>query len=245
MKSTAAKPDATRVSSAAPGGGVGDSMKPIQNTPGRSLFNMLRKPRLSGVSSAVRALALSGLVLAAAAIMGVATPAMADFPPPGEDGGSDPTVGTLPMVGDTDAEFLDQTVTLRGRNADLRTAIVSVTGDGAYESIDLGDGRSWIRYYGDVQLELDLASLAEVEVEIFTGFEGGGLSYSVGQANGFGSVRRAPTGSVIRLDPIRFTNTGLLNQTLFVAGFHQIGVRTMTSLDLVPTDGTIVIRQDV
>ncbi|WP_419190434.1 hypothetical protein [Saltatorellus ferox] len=181
-------------------------------------------------------------------MLGLASTAAADMPPSGGrdgDGGSDPTVGTLPSVGGSDVDFLDQTVTLRGSSEALRHAVVSVGGDGAYESIDLGNGTSWIRYYGDIQLELDLASLADVDVEIFTGFEGQGLSYTVGQAIGFGSVRRVPTGSVIRLDPVRLTNAGLLQRTLFVAGFHQIGVRTMTSLELMAADGTVVIRQDV
>ncbi|MFT6109605.1 MAG: hypothetical protein ACJA2W_002527 [Planctomycetota bacterium] len=54
---------------------------------------------------------------------------------------------------------------------------------------------------------------------------------------------------MIRLDPIRFANAGLLDQTLFVAGFHRIGQRTMTSLErrqgTQAQAGSILIRQDV
>ncbi|MFT6831500.1 MAG: hypothetical protein ACJAZN_001664, partial [Planctomycetota bacterium] len=57
------------------------------------------------------------------------------------------------------------------------------------------------------------------------------------------------SGGVIRLDPIRFANAGLLDQTLFVAGFHRIGQRTMTSLErrqgTQAQAGSILIRQDV
>jgi hypothetical protein len=192
--------------------------------------------------SSVQALALASLAFICTAVFAVAAL-------PGPDGGGDPTVGTLPMLGKSEGDFLDQTLTLRGFSEDIEAAIIDVGGNGAVEKIDLGNDRSWIRYYGHVQIELDLASLANIEVEIFTGFEGRGLSYVVGQANGFGTVRRLASGGVIRLDPIRFANAGLLDQTLFVAGFHRIGQRTMTSLErrqgTQAQAGSILIRQDV
>ena len=183
---------------------------------------------------------------AAIALSLLVAPAIADFdPPPSGDGGSDPTVGTLPTYGDSRFEGLDQTVTLRGSFEDVRAAFVSATGHGAIEAIDLGEGDVWIRYYGDIALSLNLAELADVEVSIFTGFEGEGLTYSIGQANGFGEARSVGVGSDIRLDPLRFKLSGLLDDTLFVAGLHQTGARTMTSLEFLPVDGVVVIRQDI
>lgn len=162
-----------------------------------------------------------------------------------DDSGSDPTVGTLPSYGNSDFDHIDQTVTLRGSYADLRAAVVSAQGAGAVEAIDLGDGNYWIRYYGDVDLELDLEALTRLEVEIFSGFQGNGLNYSVGQANGFGEPRHLVAGGSIRLDPLRFHVSGLLDETVFVACLHRTGDRTMTSMDFRPVDGTVVIRQDI
>ncbi len=198
-------------------------------------------------TSPARALAaacLCAVFASAAALTLTSSPALADLTPSG-DNGSDPTVGTLPSLGNSDYESLDQTVTLRGSYADLRAAVVSANGVGAVEAIDLGDGDYWIRYYGDVMLELDLAALTNLEVSIFTGFEGNGLTYSVGQANGFGEPRQIGVGGDIRLDLLRFKLTGLLDDTLFIAGLHQTGERTMTSLDFRPVDGVVVIRQDI
>ena len=164
---------------------------------------------------------------------------------PSGEGGSDPSVGTLPSMGDQDFDFPDQTVTLRGSVDALRAAVVSANGVGAVEAIDLGDDQLWIRYFGNVQLELNLAALADVEVSIFTGFQGDGLTYSIGQANGFGEARRIASGGSIPLDPLRLRLSGLLDDTLFVAGLHQSGARTMTSLDFSPVDGVVTIRQDL
>lgn len=208
-------------------------------------FSRARRALSAG---SAKAAAISLGTFAAIAVAGwiTASAAMADLgPPPSGDRGSDPTVGTLPSHGSSDFDALDQTITLRGTAADLRAAVVSASGDGAIESIDLGDGQLWLRYYGDVALELNLAVLADVEVAIFSGFQGGGLSYSVGQAIGFGEARRIAAGGSIRLDPLRFQVAGLLDDTLFVAGLHQSGARTLTSLDFQPVDGIVVIRQDI
>lgn len=204
-------------------------------------------PRLG----AVFATCLSVALVAVAAVALTVAPAKADLtPPPTGDSGSDPTVGTLPSLGNSQFDALDQTLTLRGTYADLRDAVASASGNGAVEAIFLGENEFgedeyWMRYYGDVQLELDLAALTNLEVSIFTGFEGNGLTYSVGQANGFGEPRQMGVGGDIRLDLLRFKLTGLLDDTLFVAGLHQNGARTMTSMDFHPVDGTVVIRQDI
>ena len=71
----------------------------------------------------------------------------------GDSSGGDPTVGTLPMTGGEGVD-LDQTVTLRGATELIRSAIVKADGDGGVEVIDLGTGESWVRFYGDVELEL-------------------------------------------------------------------------------------------
>ncbi len=195
-----------------------------------------------------RILSLSLAALAAVVATSVLAVAAFDAPPGGDGGGddgSDPTVGTLPMIGDTEDDFFDQTLTLRGRTADVAAAVGDASGNGAAEIIDLGNGEVWVRYFGDVTLELDLSQLAGVQVGIFTGFEGNGMSYSVGQATGFGDVRRLPSGSDIKLDPIRLVNSGVLGQTLMLGGLHQDGTRTMTTIDYVTVDGMIVLRQDV
>ncbi len=203
----------------------------------------------TGLGKALLALGCASMGAAAliAALSLTAAPAIADFdgPPGSGDDGSDPTVGTLPTYGDSGFDLIDQTITLRGSFADVRAAYVDVSGAGAKEAIDLGDGQVWIRYYGDIQLELNLAALANVEVSIFSGFEGNGLTYAIGQANGFGDTRVIGAGGDIRIDPLRFNQAGLLGETLFVAGLHQTGARTMTSLDYRANDGVVVIRQDI
>jgi len=148
-------------------------------------------------------------------------------------------------VGDVDAEFFDQTITMRGPAAAIDAAIVFEGGVGAREVIDLGDGDVWIRFYGDIQLELDLAKLGSIEVEIFTGFDGDGMSYAVGGTSGFGSVRHLGPGGEIGLDPQRLADMGLLDDTLFLMGLHQSGQRTQTSAEMLPNDGHVLLRQDV
>lgn len=56
--------------------------------------------------SSVQALALASLAFICTAVFAVAAL-------PGPDGGGDPTVGTLPMLGKSEGDFLDQTLTLR------------------------------------------------------------------------------------------------------------------------------------
>lgn len=196
--------------------------------------------------SGARAFTSTLVALLASSLLAMAV--AKDFPPGGDGGGedgSDPTVGTLPMLGDTDDEFFDQTVTLRGLAVDVANAVIAVGGVGAAELIDLGNGEVWVRYYGDITLELDVAELTNVDVAIFTGFEGNGMSYSIAQSNGLGDVRRLPSGSSIALEPTRYVSFGLLDQTLFLGGLHQDGTRTMTALDYEAVDGVVVIRQDV
>ncbi|MEM8709724.1 MAG: hypothetical protein AAGG01_02130 [Planctomycetota bacterium] len=208
-------------------------------------------PTVSSSSALVRSRWHSVRSLALLALGGLATAmwAAADLipPPPGDDG-SDPTVGTLPMVGDSDDDFFDQTITLRGLQEAIDQALVSATGDGATEVIDLGGGNVWIRFYGDVSLELDLDSLNGIEVEIFTGFEGDGMTYAIGEGSdlgSFGSARRLGPGGEIGLDPLRLMDADLLDSPLHVMGLHFNGVRTHTSVELMPNDAHVVLRQDV
>ena len=108
----------------------------------------------------------------------------------GDSSGGDPTVGTLPMTGGEGVD-LDQTVTLRGATELIRSAIVKADGDGGVEVIDLGTGESWVRFYGDVELELDLSILVGLELGIFGGFEGGGFGVRGGDRGRSGITLRA------------------------------------------------------
>ena len=167
------------------------------------------------------------------------------FDDPGEgDGGGDPTVGTLPMHGGGNAPF-DQTTTLRGRTQDIRAAIVDASGDGSVEVVPLGNGEAWVRFYGDVTVELDLSVLTSIEVGIFAGFDGGGMAYAVATPEGLGSTYTLESGYSVALDPIRFANTGLLDESIEIHAFHRAGVRTLTRLERGPAGGTLLIHQDV
>lgn len=197
--------------------------------------------------SSIRKTMLSGRRLLPAALVATCTAwgAAATLALDGEgDSGSDPTVGTLPMYGG-ESDWLDQTLTLRGRVEDVRAAVPSAGGDGALDIVDLGNGEAWYLFYGDVEVELDLAALADVEVGIWAGFDGGGMAYSVATPNGFGSAFTLEAGYSVELDPLRFENTGLLEAPLEIHAFHRAGVRTLTEFELDPTGTTLTVRQDV
>lgn len=180
-------------------------------------------------------------VLVACCLAGGATLATA-FDDDG-DSGSDPTVGTLPMGGSDDVE-LDQTLTLRGRLGNLEV-VHDATGDGSFDLLDLGNGESLLRFYGDVQVELRLAVLAEIDLSIWSGFAGEGMAYAVETADGIGSTQGLFAGESLPLDPIRFANAGLLDGPMDVHGYHRTGVRTKTTLEFDATSRMLIVTQDV
>ena len=163
---------------------------------------------------------------------------------PGEDSGGDPTVGTLPITGNS-GQVLDQTLILRGVVEELEAAIKDASGRGYVDVIPLQGGMALMRFYGDVRVELDLGALANVEVGIWAGFEGGGMAYAIGTPDGLGAPHMVASGYDIPLDPIRYANAGLLDEPLSIHAFHRIGQRTKTTLEMRPSTGTVVIFQDV
>jgi len=161
------------------------------------------------------------------------------------DSGGDPTVGTLPITGNS-GQVLDQTLTLCGSVENLRAAIDDrASGMGCVDVIPLQGGMALMRFYGDVRVELDLGMLANIEVGIWAGFEGGGMAYAIGTPDGLGAPHMVASGYDIPLDPIRYANVGLLDEPLSIHAFHRIGQRTKTTLEMRPSTGTVVIFQDV
>lgn len=159
---------------------------------------------------------------------------------------SDPTVGTLPMRGDGGEAELDQTITLRGSLEDLRDAlVVDATGNGFVEVIDLGQGQGWVRFFGDVRLELSADSLANVQVAIFSGFEGGGMRYVVQTSLGYGTVQNLMGGYELPIDLVRLSTARVLEEPAFIYAMHRTGARTATSIQSDPVTGNVVIFQDV
>lgn len=162
----------------------------------------------------------------------------------GGDSGGDPTVGTLPITGNS-GQALDQTLTLRGNVEDLDAAIQDADGRGHVDIIPLQGGMALMRFYGDVRIELDLGALANIEVGIWAGFEGGGMAYAIETPGGLGTPHLVASGYDVVLDPIRYANVGLLEEPLLIHAFHRIGQRTKTTLEMRPSAGTVVIFQDV
>lgn len=164
----------------------------------------------------------------------------------GKDGsfGSDPTVGTLPMTGGDGSEF-DQTLTLRGDVQVLRTALRGATGDGYIEVIDTGDGQAWARFYGDVRIEVAVFALPEIQVGLFSGFQGSGMHYVVGGPRGFAAPRALAAGYELPLDLTRAVSAGLLQQPLYIYARHRSGERTSTALEMGQDGATVVLHQDV
>jgi len=160
----------------------------------------------------------------------------------GGDSGGDPTVGTLPMTGGEGVD-LDQTVTLRGATEVVRAAILAADGEGGVEIIDLGAGDSWVRFYGDVSLRLDLAALSGLELEIFGGFEGGGTAFAIESAGCIGSPFGLESGFSLDLEVDRLLTEGLVYDPLAVHAFHRCGRRTSTQLQLDATGRALEVRQ--
>lgn len=164
--------------------------------------------------------------------------------PPGKDSSGDGSVGTLPMTGGTSGEF-DQTIALRGDIGMIRASILDAGGDGSVQVIPMANGEAWVRFYGDVRLELDLSALATVDVSVFSGYFGGGMAFAVSTPGGMGSVTGIEAGSEIPLDVVWFANAGLLDEGLSVHGMHSIGLRTSTTLTHDAGAGTLILQQDV
>lgn len=159
--------------------------------------------------------------------------------------GSDPTVGTLPMMGGGGEADLDQTITLRGRIDDLRGVLVDASGAGFVEVIDLGQGEGWVRFYGDVRLELSADRLSNFQVAVFSGFEGGGMRYLVQTSQGYGAVQSLASGYELPIDLVRLSGAGVLDEPAFIYSLHQTGARASTSIQSDPLTGNVVIFQDV
>lgn len=203
------------------------------------------KNLVSQTSAALRTLRSKGLVLGCAAALPLALGMAKDDPPIGGGFGmSDPTVGTLPMVGPSGGEF-DQTITLRGETTLLRRTIVDADGDGFVEVIDLGDGTAWARFYGDVRVEISAEMLPSITVGLYAGFEGSGMHYAIGGDHGFGTPRSLESGFELPLDLGRALSGGLLDSPLHLHAIHREGTRTTTTFEVGVDDSTVVIHQDV
>ena len=162
----------------------------------------------------------------------------------GDSSGGDPTVGTLPMTGGEGVD-LDQTVTLRGATELIRSAIVKADGDGGVEVIDLGTGESWVRFYGDVELELDLSILVGLELGIFGGFEGGGSAFAVETVDGVGSPFGLESGFSLEIEVGRLVSEGLVDSLMEIHGFHRSGRRTSTGIELNAAGDRLQILQQI
>ncbi len=162
----------------------------------------------------------------------------------GDSSGGDPTVGTLPMTGGEGVD-LDQTVTLRGATELIRSAIVKADGDGGVEVIDLGTGESWVRFYGDVELELDLSILVGLELGIFGGFEGGGSAFAVETVDGLGSPFGLESGFSLEIEVGRLVSEGLVDSLMEIHAYHRSGRRTSTGIELNAAGDRLQILQQI
>ncbi|MDC3307534.1 hypothetical protein OAV47_01755 [bacterium] len=162
----------------------------------------------------------------------------------GDSSGGDPTVGTLPMTGGEGVD-LDQTVTLRGATELIRSAIVKADGDGGVEVIDLGTGESWVRFYGDVELELDLSILVGLELGIFGGFEGGGSAFAVETVDGVGSPFGLESGFSLEIEVGRLVSEGLVDSLMEIHAYHRSGRRTSTGIELNAAGDRLQILQQI
>lgn len=195
-----------------------------------------------------------------ACALGIATmvlgPALANDPnDPGKSGGneeswsSDPTVGTLPMVGDPGAS--DQAISLRGTTeairAVLRSAAPAASGDVTawIETIDFGDGTAWVRLYGDVDIQLDVDRLGDVEVGVFSGFEGNGMACVAQTSAGLVRGDDLHAGEELRIDAYRLLAAGIFEDALRLHCVHATGQRSTVGIVWAPQEGTLVLRQDV
>lgn len=148
---------------------------------------------------------------------------------------SDPTVGTLPVVGQAPEEF-DQTLALRGNQDEVREALGSIVlGPGArLETIDLGGGDVWVRFFGTLSVELDLEEAGDVEVEIFSGFDGGGMKYAVRTGGSFGAVATLDSGGTLPVQVQRLASLGLFDAPVSLRALHASGQLTETSFVSAP-----------
>ncbi len=184
------------------------------------------------------ALFLSALSVTSAVVV------LADEGLGGDSSGGDPTVGTLPMTGGEGVD-LDQTVTLRGATELIRAAVREADGDGGVEVIHLGAGESWVRFYGDVSLELELSALAGLELGIFGGFEGGGTAFAVETMHGVGSPFGIESGFSLEIEVDRLVNEGLMDTMMEIHAFHRSGRRTSTGIELNAAGDGLQIQQQL
>lgn len=156
---------------------------------------------------------------------------------------SDPTVGTLPVVGG-EPSVIDQTLAIRGAVDDVREAISDVAlGNGArIETVDLGGGEVWVRFFGTLVVELDLGEVGDVEVEIFNGFDGGGMNYAVRSRGSFGELAWLGSGERIPVRAQRLASMGLFDEALSLRALHRSGQLTETSFATTETAGSPVLR---
>jgi hypothetical protein len=186
---------------------------------------------------------LPALLLGTLSVTSVAV-VLADEGVPGDSSGGDPTVGTLPMTGGEGVD-LDQTVTLRGETELIRAAVRAADGDGGVEVIDLGAGESWVRFYGDVSLELDLTTLTGLELGIFGGFEGGGTAFAVETQDGVGSPFGIESGFSLEIEVGRLVTEGLVDGLMEIHAFHRCGRRTSTGIELNAAGDGLQVNQQI
>lgn len=211
----------------------------VRPNPMKSLQNL--KDSTFWTCRSMLSLALAGLAATWTAAALANGPGLG--PGSGSSGG-DPTVGTLPITGGEGADF-DQTLTLRGPALSVRESIRAASGDGEVEVIDLGGGEAWLRFYGDVTIELDLGRVRDLDLEIFGGFEGGGTLYAIETADGMGAPFGLESGYSLDLEHDRLLIEGLLDESLVIHAAHRSGHRTRTALHVDATSGALVLRQQL
>jgi len=219
-------------------------MHPNRNPKQAQLPNGGRDRRAGFVRSGLAcALGLAALVLG---------PAFANDPDLSDNEGSwssDPTVGTLPMEGDPGAS--DQAISLRGSSEAIRAVLRSVAPAADadvtawIETIEFGDGTAWVRLYGDVDVELDVDRLSDVEVGVFSGFEGNGMACVAETAAGFVRGGDMHAGEELRIDAYRLLAAGVFQSALRLHCVHATGQRSTVGLVWAPQNGALVLRQDV
>ncbi|MEL6430282.1 MAG: hypothetical protein AAFZ87_04365 [Planctomycetota bacterium] len=184
------------------------------------------------------------------AILAVAgTSAAFDVDPDTSKFGADPTVGTLPMVGGSPA--FDQALTLRGPVSDVRSAIRDAFQlDGSnvsaeVEVTDLGGGEVWVRFYGDLALDLDLDSLVNVELGLFAGFEGDGMGFVVEATPSAAPISGLLPGYELPIETLRLFDAGLFDGQVVLRAVHRAGNTSLVGFDFDPATLRLRITQDV
>ena len=197
------------------------------------------------VSFGISKSALIGVVVLA---VGAASYA-ATSDPVSEKLSSNPTVGTLPVTGELPG--FDQAIGLRANVGALRKAVCTAGeirgGDsaGMVNITPLPDDSAWVRFLGDVRVELDLDAVSDVSISLFSGFDGQGMHFVLDYPGGVSPIYGMETGVELELDPARLLEAGLLDQPLIIRAIHRTGVSSVVSVEVDPVEMRVVLHQDV